>query len=112
MIGLLVTVLSLVLVGEWLAIGAVGVRMRAVTVTLASICILSENGLLRRLLVLLIVRIHRALQRSETSGASLHRLSQAVVLERSLVARIALSWSPIAHSGATDRIHFSSANYR
>ena len=76
MIGLLMTVLCLVLMIERLAVYCIWIRVRVVTVTLSGICILGENRLLVRLLLyLLIIRIHRTLKRSETCGTALHWLS-------------------------------------
>lgn len=65
MISLLVTVLALGLVTQLLAVDWVSIWMRAVTVTLSSIWILSKYGILHLLrLDLLVVSIHSSLQRS------------------------------------------------
>ena len=107
-IGLLMAILSLVL----LTVNYISIWMRVVTVTLSGICILGEHRLLVRLLLyLLIVRIHRTLKRSETCCTTLHWLTQSIAVEYTLVIANWLTWSAIVDS-CVDGIYLCSTNYR
>lgn len=109
-IGLLMRIGGLRLLGKLLSIVGKSIWMRAMTVTLPRISILSKDGLMNLLrLNLLIISIHRSLQWSETSCTSLHWLTKTCILKHCLIS---LSWSSNCNRSTIISICLSTSNHR
>ena len=79
---LLMAILSLVLMGELLSITTMSIGVAGMAVALTGVGILSEYGLRHlSLLHLTIIRSRIRLESKQTSSATLHRLTEPILLE-------------------------------